>query len=40
MDGEKTEQRVYVKFCFKTRKRVTNTYELLKTTFTDKYLNR
>ena len=35
-----TEQRDCQKFCFKTRKSATETYDLSKTTFGDKYLGR
>lgn len=37
---EKSEQRTCVKFCFKTGKTASETYELLKTAFGDKCLSR
>lgn len=37
---EKSEQRACVKFCFKTGKTASETYELLKTAFGDKCLSR
>ena len=37
---ETSEQRACVKFCFKTAKTASETYELLKTAFGDKCLSR
>lgn len=39
-NGWKTKQGVYLKFCFKTGKLATQTYDLLKATFEDKCKRR